>query len=91
MSFFEAGMLICFGAAWPVSIYKSLKTGKTGSKSLVFLIVIFLGYLSGITHKILYKPDPVLFLYSLNAVMVAVDTILYVRNKRREEKNEIPR
>ena len=91
MSIFEAGMLICFGAAWPVSIYKSLKTGKTGSKSLVFLVVVFIGYLSGITHKIIYKPDPVLILYSLNALMVAVDTALYVRNKRREESHEIPR
>ena len=91
MSIFEAGMLICFGAAWPVSIYKSLKTGKTGSKSVNFMIFDFLCYICGITHKIHYKPDPVLFLYALNALMVAVDTILYVRNKRREENNEIPR
>jgi hypothetical protein len=34
MSVFEIAMLVCFGAAWPVSIYKSLKTRAVAGKSL---------------------------------------------------------
>ncbi len=82
MSIFEALMLICFGAAWPVSIYKSFTSKRTAGKSLWFMIIIFLGYIAGITNKLLYdKGDPVVFLYFLNAVMVLTDIALYFRNK----------
>ena len=32
MSIYEIIMLICFGAAWPFSIYKSLKSKSTKEK-----------------------------------------------------------
>jgi len=82
MSHFEIIMLICFGAAWPFSIYKSAKSRSTNGKSLIFLIVIMIGYSSGIIHKILFHFDGVVYLYGLNLLMVAVDTTLYFRNKR---------
>jgi hypothetical protein len=88
MSIFEAMMLICFGAAWPVSIYKSYKSRKTGGKSFSFMVIIFIGYISGITHKLLFTPaDPVRFLYFINAIMVATDIALYFRNKKIEKQN----
>lgn len=77
MSFFEAVMLLCFGVSWPISIAKSLRTKKVAGKSPLFMIIIFLGYLSGIVHKLLYDPDGVIVLYILNAVLVAVDLSLY--------------
>lgn len=83
-SFFETGMLLCFGIAWPVNIYKSVKSKSTGGKSLMFQIVILIGYASGIIHKILYSHDIVLALYILNTIMVSVDTVLFLRNKRNE-------
>jgi hypothetical protein len=82
MSIFEAGMLLCFGAAWPVNIAKSLRTRSAVGKSLPFLLVIELGYICGITHKLLYSRDIVLFLYILNFCMVMVDIFLYFRNRR---------
>jgi len=82
LSVFEALMLVCFGASWPFSIYKSWKSRNVGSKSLVFLILVLVGYAAGIVHKLLYSPDLVLSLYILNFVMVAVDIALYVRNTR---------
>lgn len=82
MSFFEVIMLICFGAAWPFSIYKSLTTHSTGGKSLPFLVIVFLGYIAGILHKYYYDRDIVIYLYLLNLVMVAVDILLYLRNSR---------
>jgi hypothetical protein len=80
LSVFEALMLVCFGASWPFSIYKSWKTRQVGSKSLVFLILVLVGYAAGIVHKVLYSRDLVLSLYILNFVMVATDIVLYVRN-----------
>jgi len=79
-SIFEAAMLLCFGAAWPVSIYKSWTSRTTAGKSLVFLIIIELGYLSGIAFKLTGKCDYVIAFYVLNAGMVLVDMVLYGRN-----------
>ncbi|WP_425805233.1 hypothetical protein ACHOLT_01195 [Desulfitobacterium sp. Sab5] len=82
MSIFEIIMLICFGAAWPFSIYKSYKSFSIEGKSLLFLIVILVGYIAGILNKIYYHYDGVIYLYLLNLVMVIADLILYFRNKR---------
>jgi hypothetical protein len=81
VSAFEITMLVCFGAAWPVSIYKSLKTRAVAGKSLPFLVIVFVGYIAGILHKILYHFDYVIFLYALNALMVGFDGFLYLRNR----------
>ena len=82
LRFLEAGMLFCFGFAWPFNIYKSYKARANVGKSLLFLIVIWMGYLFGILYKAL-SPDHdfVLWLYVLNIVMVSVDIALYYRNK----------
>jgi len=82
MSPFEAVMLLCFGAAWPFSIYKSFKSRKNSGKSVVFLYVVVIGYISGVLHKLLYSYDAVIFLYILNSIMVSIDIMLYYRNKK---------
>ncbi len=87
MSVFETIMLLCFGLAWPVSIYKSYTSRETKGKSVVFLFVVIIGYMSGITHKLLYSRDWVVFLYILNLLMVSTDALLYFRNKRFEARN----
>ena len=50
-------------------------------KSLLFLIVILVGYIAGIIHKLLYAFDFVIILYGCNFLMVAIDIILYLRNR----------
>lgn len=82
MSPYEIGMLVCFGAAWPLNIYKSFKSRTAAGRSILFQWAILAGYISGIIHKLLYSRDVVLYLYILNFAMVAVDTVLYFRNKR---------
>ncbi|MDH4027239.1 MAG: hypothetical protein OEU95_00215 [Nitrospirota bacterium] len=82
MSIFEVVMLFCFGAAWPFSIYKSYKARTNNGKSIWFLYIVLLGYVSGIFHKAFYNPDPVIALYALNGSMVVIDIILYYRNRR---------
>ncbi len=81
MSIFEILMLVCFGAAWPVSIYKSIKTRQVAGKSLPFLVIILVGYVAGVLHKLLFRYDLVIFLYLLNALMVTADIVLYLRNR----------
>ncbi|MBN2511241.1 MAG: hypothetical protein JXB03_13255 [Spirochaetales bacterium] len=86
MSVFEIGMLLCFGAAWPFSIYKSWKSRQTAGKSILFLCVVFAGYLSGIMHKLFFAFDGVVYLYCLNALMVGTDIGLYIRNRTMGKK-----
>jgi hypothetical protein len=81
MSPFEVIMLVCFGIAWPFSIYKSATTRQVGSKSLVFLIALLLGYVAGILHKLFFYFDLVIILYAVNGTMVSIDIALYLRNR----------
>lgn len=83
MSPFEIIMLFCFGAAWPFSIHRAIKTRNVAGKSPVFLLIVLAGYISGIIHKLLYALDPVIFIYIINATMVAIDTGLYFRIQAR--------
>lgn len=87
MSIFEILMLLCFGASWPFSIHKSWTSRRNSGKSVWFLVLIVIGYGFGIIHKILYKPDMVVYLYAFNALMVTTDILLYRRNKRLEAAN----
>jgi len=89
MSIFEIGMLLSFGAAWPVSIYKAYKSQSTGGKSWVFSAVVIIGYISGIIHKLLYSRDAVMYLYMLNAIMVSIDLCLWFRNRKIEKQSEV--
>ena len=82
MSIYELIMLVCFGAAWPFSIYRSYKSGSVAGKSLPFLVIVMVGYVSGIIHKLTHNMDVVLYAYILNLVMVLLDTLLYLKNKR---------
>jgi len=82
MSIFEIIMLVCFGSAWPFSIYKSWTARSNQGKSLWFMAIVLIGYISGIIHKVLHNYDPVVFLYGLNGVMVLVDIAIYGRNRR---------
>lgn len=86
MSFFEAGMLICFGAAWPMNIIKSLRSRTAAGRSIMFQWFIIVGYICGITHKILFSNDIVMYLYILNLAMVSFDTFLYYRNKKLDDQ-----
>jgi hypothetical protein len=78
-------MLLCFGLAWPFSIYKSWKTRENGSKSILFLIALLIGYGSGIIHKVIYNFDGVIFLYIINAAMVSIEIVFFIRNKKEVE------
>ena len=86
----EVFMIIAFGCSWPINVIKSYKVRTTKGKSLAFLLLIFGGYICGITGKLLspgYKWY-VLFFYVLNFIMVGVDLLLYARNYRLDKERE---
>ena len=87
----ECIMLICFGISWPISVYKSIKSKSTKGKSVVFLFAILIGYVAGITGKILRWheegefPYPIIF-YVINFIVVSTDTVIYFINRKNEKK-----
>ena len=93
---FEIGMLLCFGASWPMNVIKSWKARTTKGKSLAFVCLILLGYVSGIISKLINPAYMaafsekwyVLFFYVLNFCMVSVDFCLYFRNKKLDREAE---
>ena len=88
MSIYEVIMLICFGASWPFAVHKTYKTKSVKGKSVLFLSLIFLGYISGIIHKCIYKPDAVILLYILNLILVGADLTLWFKYRHNEISTE---
>lgn len=91
----ELIMLICFGLSWPISVVKSIRTRSTKGKSPIFLGAILLGYVAGITGKIVghnITTDAfhvfVFSVYCLNFAVVSTDIVLYVINRRREKREQ---
>ena len=88
MQIFEFIMLACFGLSWPISVYKSIKSKSTQGKSIVFIIAIIIGYISGIIGKIVNNQlTYVLIIYCFNLIVVSVDLVLFFINYQNEKKN----
>jgi len=94
----EALMILCFGLSWPLSVYKSYTARTAKGKSAMFEIVIWIGYVFGVSRKFIQlnqmnaagkTPDFLFwfawFFYVFNMVCITIDLILYVRNKRLDE------
>lgn len=78
---FEAGMLFIFGLSWPFNIMKSWRSRTARGKSIGFEVLILIGYLLGLTGKILNgNITYVVIVYALDIVMVAADLLLTIRN-----------
>lgn len=77
-------MIVSFGISWPFNVIKSIRTRSTKGKSLIFLVLIFVGYIFGIINKLLTNPNYVLYAYVINLFFVGMDLILYLINHRRE-------
>ena len=75
----EALMLACFGASWPISIIKTIRSKSVKGVSSTFYPLILIGYISGTIWKHISKSDdPVIYCYILNATMVFTQIVLYL-------------
>ena len=88
----EAGMIVGFGISWPLSVYKSFKSKTAKGTSLLFLLFIECGYISGITSK-LVNPNFdwstrwwIFVFYIFNLTMVTINIVLYFINKNRDKR-----
>lgn len=85
----EALMLVAFGVSWPISLFKSIKAKNTNGKSILFLIIIDIGYIFGMVSKFVsttfvWSTDWWIFMiYCINFVFVSTDLVvcLIYRNK----------
>ena len=93
----EIVMILSFGASWPMNVIKSYKSRSAKGKSIMFLALIFFGYIAGIASKFAnptYMANfaekwYVLVFYFINITMVGADIALYVRNRRLDAKSEV--
>ncbi len=90
--FFEALMLICFGASWPVAVIKALKARTAKGVSLASSCLILTGYLFGIIYKIGIGPiNYVLIFYFFNFSIVLTHVIVIIRNIRIDQQTALLR
>ena len=75
MGVFEFLMLVCFGFSWPFAIMKSLKSRSTKGKSLMFMLLVELGYVFGYDDSVLAvvgaEADDACFVHEGESVSVA--------------------
>ncbi len=85
---FEMTMLVCFGASWPFSIYRVWRAKQCIGKSMVFVTLVLIGYVSGVIFRTAFQPHYVAVLYGLNGVMVSLDLSLSLKYHRAHRRRE---
>ena len=86
-SVFETIMLVCFGLSWPINAIKAYKARTAKATSLPFILLIFVGYIAGISAKLVSgQIDYVFIVYLINIVMVFLNLAMYFRNVALDKK-----
>ena len=80
-SIFETIMLVCFGLSWPINVIKAYKARTAKATSLPFIILIFTGYIAGISSKVVSgQMNYVFVVYLINLAIVLLNIVVYFRN-----------
>ena len=82
-SIFETIMLVCFGLSWPINVIKAYKARTAKATSLPFILLIFIGYIAGISAKIISGQMN----YLLNLAIVFLNIVVYFRNVALDNKS----
>ena len=86
-SILETLMLVCFGCSWPLTGLKAYKAKTAKGTSLPFILLIIIGYVAGITAKIVTgQTNYVLAAYVLNLAIVLLNLVIYFRNSTLDKK-----
>ena len=87
-SIFETIMLVCFGLSWPINVIKAYKARTANATSLPFILLIFTGYIAGISAKIISgQINYVFVVYLLNLAIVLLNIVVYFRNVALDNKS----
>ncbi len=89
----EITMLVLFGLSWPFNIVKSWRSRTAKGKSILFELLIIVGYVVGLTGKLIsFSRTGVLpystWFYVADILMVATDMVLYFRNRALDRRSE---
>ncbi len=80
-SIFETIMLVCFGLSWPINVIKAYKARTAKATSLPFILLIFTGYIAGISAKVVSgQMNYVFVVYLINLAIVLLNIVVYFRN-----------
>ena len=83
-------MLVCFGLSWPINAYKGYKAQTAAGTSWQFISLITLGYFAGIAAKFVSgNINWVLAVYIINVVCIAVNWVVYFRNRHLDAQRVI--
>lgn len=94
---FEIGMVLCFGASWPFNVMRAYKARTAKGTSLLFTLLIEIGYISAIIGKFILIAEQgaaywtasrviAFVFYWINLAMVTAGLVIYFRNKRLDAK-----
>ena len=87
-SILETVMLICFGFSWPLNVVKVYKAKTAKGTSLPFILLIIMGYIAGISAKMLSgQVNYVLIAYLINLAIVSMNVVVYFRNVSLDKKS----
>jgi hypothetical protein len=87
ISIYELFFFLFIAFAWPISMSRMIKNKSTKGKSLIFSIIVLLGYALGIIHKFLYSFDYVIAVYFLDFTLVAADIAVFLYVRYRYERS----
>ncbi len=80
-------MLLCFAASWPFNIAKSWKCRTAIGKSIMFEVIVIIGYFCGIgSHIVNDQINMVIAFYILDIILVSTDMSLYFRNRKLDQQ-----
>ena len=86
---FEAAMLVCFAASWPFNLVKAYHARTNVGTSILFMLIILMGYLFGVANKIVSDDiNYVLCFYILDIFLVSAGVLIYIRNRFIDSNNE---
>lgn len=91
----EAAMLVCFGFSWPINLYKNYKVRSAKGMSLPFILLIVIGYIAGISAKLvghfsgMTPLNYVFAVYIFNLIMVSGNIVVYFINRGYDKKREL--
>lgn len=82
-------MLVCFGISWPFNIAKSIRSRTAKGKSVIYEILVVVGYFFGLAAKIILGDvNYVMIFYIVDILMVTTDIILTFRNRRLDRERD---
>ncbi|NCB50531.1 MAG: hypothetical protein EOM54_01435 [Clostridia bacterium] len=86
-------MLCTFGASWPFNIAKSVRSKTAKGKSVLFEVLVVIGYCFGLYGKVwAYRQTGTLaystWFYIADILMVCIDIALYFRNTRLDRRRD---